>query len=134
MKPYSEDLRMRIVKAVQEDMSKLAAAHLFDVSLSSVKRYARIASWGESLEPRKAGGRPTKDRPDDEDAARRGREGAPCGHCLTADFSVVDPQRMMCTYGPAEGSTQSFVHAWLVWVNINAIRCQIDASSWAHHG
>ena len=21
----------------------------------------------------------------------------------TADFSVVDPQRMMCTYGPAEG-------------------------------
>ncbi len=31
---------------------------------------------------------------------------------------------MMCTYGPAEGSTQSFVHAWLVWVNINAIRCK----------
>jgi hypothetical protein len=42
---------------------------------------------------------------------------------LTADFSVIDPQRMMCTYGPAEGSTPSFVHAWLVWVNINAIRC-----------
>ena len=43
---------------------------------------------------------------------------------VTADFSVLDPQRMMCTYGPAEGSTQSFVHAWLVWVNINAIRCK----------
>src|SRR5829696_2908634 len=46
----------------------------------------------------------------------------------TADFSVVDPQRMMCAYGPAEGSTQPFVHAWLVWVNINAIRCREEGA------
>jgi transposase-like protein len=44
MKPYSEDLRVRIVSAVQEEsMSKSAAARLFGVSLSSVKRYARMA-------------------------------------------------------------------------------------------
>ncbi len=42
---------------------------------------------------------------------------------LTADFSVVDPHRMMRTYDPTEGSTQPLLHAWRVRVNINAIRC-----------
>ncbi len=61
MKPYSEDLRRRIVRAVQVGgISKSAAARLFDVSLSSVKRYVRIANRGASLEPRKGGGRPPK--------------------------------------------------------------------------
>jgi len=61
MKPYSEDLRMKIVRALQEEgTSKSAAARLFGVSLSSVKRYARIASRGESLKPGKGGGRPPK--------------------------------------------------------------------------
>ena len=61
MKPYSEDLRMKIVRALQEEgTSKSAAARLFGVSLSSVKRYAKIASRGESLKPRKGGGRPPK--------------------------------------------------------------------------
>ena len=60
MKPYSEDLRLRIVKALQVGTSKSASARLFSVSLSSVKRYAKIAERGESLEPRKGGGRPPK--------------------------------------------------------------------------
>jgi transposase len=61
MKPYSEDLRVRIVRAVQEEgISKSAAARLFGVSLSSVKRYARMADRGTSLAPRKGGGRPPK--------------------------------------------------------------------------
>ena len=61
MKPYSEDLRRRIVRAIQEGgVSKSAAARLFDVSLSSVKRYAKKANQGASLEPRKGGGRPPK--------------------------------------------------------------------------
>jgi transposase len=60
MKPYSEDLRLRIVQAVQDGMSKSQAARLFGVSLSSVKRYARIAQRGASLTPRKGGGRPPK--------------------------------------------------------------------------
>jgi transposase len=41
-------------------MSKTSAACLFSVSLSSVKRYCRIAKQGASLEPRKGGGRPPK--------------------------------------------------------------------------
>ena len=60
MKPYSEDLRTRIVKAVEEGMSKSRAARLFGVSLSSVKRYSKIANRGDSLTPRKGGGRPPK--------------------------------------------------------------------------
>lgn len=60
MKPYSEDLRVKIVQAVRDGMSKSAAARLFGVSLSSVKRYVRIVNRGASLEPRKGGGRPPK--------------------------------------------------------------------------
>ena len=61
MKPYSEDLRTRIVRAVEGGgISKSAAARLFGVSLSSVKRYLRIAQRGVSLAPKKGGGRPPK--------------------------------------------------------------------------
>ena len=60
MKPYSEDLRRRIVAAVEGGMSKSEAARVFDVSLSSVKRYLRLAARQGSLAPRKGGGRPPK--------------------------------------------------------------------------
>jgi len=61
MKAYSEDLRRKVVQAIEErGMSKSQAARLFGISLSSVKRYSRLASQGESLAPRKGGGRPPK--------------------------------------------------------------------------
>jgi|SRR3712207_3451062 transposase len=61
MKAYSEDLRKKVVQAIeQRGMSKSQAARLFGISLSSVKRYSRLASQGESLTPRKGGGRPPK--------------------------------------------------------------------------
>ena len=60
MKPYSEDLRTRIVSAVEDGMTKSQAARLFGVSLSSVKRYCRLAANEEPLAPRKGGGRPPK--------------------------------------------------------------------------
>jgi len=60
MKPYSEDLRIRIVAAVEDGMPKTEAARLFDTSLSSVKRYCGLAARGEPLAPRKGGGRPPK--------------------------------------------------------------------------
>ena len=60
MKPYSEDLRLRIVRAVRGGTPKSTAARLFDVSLSSVKRYLRIAEQGASLAPKKGGGRSPK--------------------------------------------------------------------------
>ena len=60
MRPYSEDLRTKIVQAVERGMPKAQAARLFGVSASSVKRYARLARRGFSLAPRKGGGRPPK--------------------------------------------------------------------------
>jgi transposase len=60
MRAYSEDLRKKTVAAVERGMSKAQAARTFDVSLSSVKRYSRIAREGGSLEPRKSTGRPRK--------------------------------------------------------------------------
>ena len=61
MKAYSEDLRQKVVYAVQQrGTSKSEAARLFGISLSSVKRYTRLASEGESLTPTKGGGRPSK--------------------------------------------------------------------------
>lgn len=60
MRAYSEDLRTRIVAAVEGGMTKPQAAHLFDVSLSSVKRYCRLAAHEEPLAPRKGGGRAPK--------------------------------------------------------------------------
>ena len=59
MKAYSEDLRRKVVEAVeQRGASKSEAARLFSISLSSVKRYTRLTSQGEPLTPRKGGGRP----------------------------------------------------------------------------
>ena len=60
MRAYSEDLRKKIVAAIERGMPKAQAARLFDVSLSSVKRYSRTAREGGSLEPRKSSGRPHK--------------------------------------------------------------------------
>lgn len=56
MKSYSEDLRKKIVAAVERGMSKSEATRLFDVSLSSVKRYVGMASSGEPLAPKKRPG------------------------------------------------------------------------------
>lgn len=64
MDAYSEDLRRKIVEAVQQRrMNKSEAARAFGVSLSSVKRYIKAVREGRSLSPGKAPGkRPTLDR------------------------------------------------------------------------
>ena len=67
MKAYSEDLRRKIVDALKRGMSKSEAAGLFGVSLSSVKRFARMDRDGVSLAPKKPPGRPPKGT----DATRR---------------------------------------------------------------
>lgn len=61
MKAYSEDLRMKIVAAIEHrGMNKCQAARTFDVSLPTVKRYARKSRQGLSLSPSKAPGRAPK--------------------------------------------------------------------------
>jgi len=62
IKPYLEKIFVlrnrqgRPRRDVRDGMSKYAADRLSGVSLSSVKRYARIAERGVSLAPRKGGG------------------------------------------------------------------------------
>ena len=68
MDAYSEDLRQKIVQALeQRRMNKSEAARLFGVSLSSVKRYAKAVREGRSLSPGKAPGK----RPLLDEKARR---------------------------------------------------------------
>jgi transposase len=68
MDAYSEDLRTKIVEAVQQRrMNKSEAARAFGVSLSSVKRYVKAVGEGRSLSPGKAPGK----RPALDEKARR---------------------------------------------------------------
>ncbi len=68
MEAYSEDLRKKIVDAVERrGMGQSEAARTFDVSLSSVKRYVRTFRQGRSLLPGKAPGR----RPKVDERARK---------------------------------------------------------------
>src|SRR5215213_3125775 len=81
MKAYSEDLRQKVMQAIEQcGMSKSQAARLFGISLSSVKRYARLARRGESLAPRKGGGR---------DRLRRTKP--PRGYSKKTSTSVLRP-------------------------------------------
>ena len=68
MKAYSEDLRRKVVEAVQQrGIAKSEAARTFGMSLSSVKRYVAKARRGNSLSPRKHPG----PRPKIDERARR---------------------------------------------------------------
>jgi transposase len=60
MKAYSEDLRKKIVSAIERGMPKAQAARTFGVGISTVKRYATKARRGEPLEPGKAPGKRPK--------------------------------------------------------------------------
>src|SRR4051812_42407910 len=53
MNAYSEDLRKKIIEALRRGMAKSEAARTFSVSLSSVKRYAKMAHQGHPLAPRR---------------------------------------------------------------------------------
>ena len=59
MKPFSVDLRKRVVGVVeQQGWTWEQAAEAFDVSVSSVSRYLAAHRAGRSLTPRGSSGRP----------------------------------------------------------------------------
>ena len=60
MKSYSEDSSHKIVAAVERGMLQRLAARLFDVSLSSVKRYSRMFALRDSTAPKRRPGRAPK--------------------------------------------------------------------------
>lgn len=57
MRPYSVDLRERIVDAVEQGMSKAEAARRFKVNRSTVYEYLRLSSQG-NLKAKSPPGRP----------------------------------------------------------------------------
>ncbi len=64
MKAYSQDLRLRVLQAVDDGMPNAAVARQFTVGLTTVKRYlARRAADGHVL-PKTSPGRPARVRPD----------------------------------------------------------------------
>jgi transposase len=67
MNAYSEDLRKKIVQAVERGMPKIEAARAFGVGISSVKRYVATAEAGRSLAPKKRPG----SKPKLDEAAQR---------------------------------------------------------------
>src|SRR5215213_5200444 len=67
MNAYSEDLRKKIVEAVERGMPKIKAARTFGVGISSVKRYVAAAREGRSLAPKKRPG----SKPKLDEGARR---------------------------------------------------------------
>lgn len=67
MKPYSEDLRKKITRAVEQGMKKSEVARTFGVGFSTVKRYMAMLKESGSLVPKK---RPGK-RPKIDQRARR---------------------------------------------------------------
>ncbi len=56
MNAYSEDLREKIVQTLRRGTGKSEAARLSEVSLSSLKRYAKMADEGRPLAPKKKPG------------------------------------------------------------------------------
>jgi transposase len=60
MKAYSEDLRRKIVDAIERGMPKAEAARTFGVGISTVKRYASKIQRGEPLQSGKAPGKRPK--------------------------------------------------------------------------
>jgi transposase len=67
MNAYSEDLRKKIVEAVERGMPKVEAAETFGVGISSVKRYVAAARAGRSLAPKRRPG----SKPKIDETARR---------------------------------------------------------------
>ncbi len=67
MNAYSEDLRKKIVEAVERGMPKIEAARTFGVGISSVKRYVATYREGRSLAPKKRPG----SKPKLDEGARR---------------------------------------------------------------
>ncbi len=60
MKPYSVDLRKKIVESVRRGVSKSETARRFGIDRSTVRRYLNQLDEEGSLSPKKAPGKPSK--------------------------------------------------------------------------
>ena len=62
MKAYSDDLRERVLRAVEQGHPRAAIVQLFGVSLAMIKRYLKQRREEEHVQPKAIPGRPPKKR------------------------------------------------------------------------
>lgn len=60
MKPYSKDLRLRVLAMVDRGMPKKEVAKTFGVSLLTIKRYLKLRTETGDVEPKPAPGPPAR--------------------------------------------------------------------------
>jgi len=60
MKPYSKDLRLRILAAVDRGMGRREVARTFGVSEPTIRRYLRLRRQTGGVDPRPAAGPPAR--------------------------------------------------------------------------
>jgi transposase len=60
MKPYSKDLRLRVLAAVDADKSREEVAKTFSVSMPTIKRWLRRRRETGGVEPKPIPGRPSR--------------------------------------------------------------------------
>jgi transposase len=64
MQPYSTDLRVRVLDALDTGMSRLEAVRILQVSLGSIKRWVRLRRTSGDLNPLRRSGRAPTITPD----------------------------------------------------------------------
>src|SRR5919112_91603 len=60
MKPYSKDLRLRVLAAVDRGMPRIEVAQLFGVSAPTIRRYLRLRRETGDVEPKPVPGPPAR--------------------------------------------------------------------------
>jgi transposase len=60
MKPYSKDLRLRVLAAVDRGMPKTEAARIFGVSAPTIRRYLQLRRETGDVEPKPVPGPPAR--------------------------------------------------------------------------
>jgi transposase len=60
MKPYSKDLRLRVLAAVDRGMPRKEAARVFGVSEATIRRYLRLRRETGDVEPKPVPGPPAR--------------------------------------------------------------------------
>ena len=84
MKPYSKDLRLRVLAAVDRGMPRKEVARVFGVSEPTIRRYLRLRRETGDVEPKPVPGPPARKR----EALRRER--LPAQVRLNPDLTLAE--------------------------------------------
>ena len=105
MKPYSFDLRQRVIAAVESGVHTIAeVAEIFGVGQTFVKKMLRWHRQGERLEPRHGGGAPPSLNDDQRERLRAAIETCPDAtlgelkEFLTAECEVRVSEATICRH------------------------------------